>query len=163
MQEKYLDTYFFEIFRDKYLFFLNEKLVNEINRPAINEYFDTSFKLLRKNIKKLEYYDFNKSYDLYEIIDVAKMHPNLDKYISVYDFHKINLYLKGDRSGAMPKYRPYSDYVTNEEIFLGVINDFYEKSAYKYISMNIEDPNLTFLEIRLLLDVSVYKLSKDKN
>lgn len=71
MQEKYLDTHFFEIFREKYLFFLKGNLVNKINIPVIEEYFSSLFKLLRNNINKLEYYNYNKLYDLYEIIDIA--------------------------------------------------------------------------------------------
>lgn len=89
------------------------------------------------------------------------MYKNFNEFISVDDISNVNIYLKGERHGDMPKYKPYDEDVTNKEIFLGVINDFYIKVAHKYISMNIEDLNLSFLEIRLLLDVSIYKLSQD--
>lgn len=164
MEEKFLDTHFFKIFRDKYLFFVSNKLISEENGFSIREYFNTCFSLLRKNIGKLEYYNYKKFHNLYELIDVTKNILDLKKYIpnlniSAYDVEKINLYLKGERKGLMPAYEPYDENVTNEEIFLSKINIFYKQIGHKFVSMNIEDPNLTFLEIRLLLDVALYKLS----
>lgn len=160
MDNKFLDNYYyFKELKNYYLAFKENKF-NNSNKELIEEYFSEVISVIKKNIKKLENYDYNEQCDLYDIVSNLSRFPNEYNY----ELEKIYSHLTGERNGLKLKkfYDPSDKSITDKEWALYQAENVYKNFSSKYVKMNIYDSNLSFQEIKLLITISIFKHNKEK-
>lgn len=143
------------------IFLMKIKLSIKKNSENIQKYFDYVISYLRNDIVNM-IENFDESYD-YEINEIEQKISNcyfqLNKEIDNvfgYEIKKLN-YLNGERNGAMPK---DNEQCNNKEWGLYQAHVLYKELASKYITMDLYNCELSFIEIRLLIAVALFMHNK---
>lgn len=145
INKKYINTNFFNNLLEEYNAFINKELTYD-NYKIVSEYFNDIFSKLRKIKRKFKSIDKEKLFNIEN--DIIELY-SIEKYSNI----------KVERlHGKRIEIDPY-----NKNIFDGLVEakSIFNDLAHKYTIMDIDNSNLNFFEIRLLIKVSLWRFKKE--